>query len=101
MRWADQQSDDRHGTLGAAFGYGIKDRCKRAYRWVKEIVQAHTDDSHKLIDVYGFSRGAASARNFTGLISQGFPREQHCLNTKVQFLGIFDTVASTGHPGAG
>jgi hypothetical protein len=101
VRWADQQSDTGTGLMGGMFGLGIKDRCRKAYRWVKERVVAHTDDSHKLIDVYGFSRGAASARNFTGLISQGFPREAHCLNTKVQFLGIFDTVASTGHPGAG
>ena len=46
------------------------------------------------IDVFGFSRGAATARVFANLIAEGrVPR------AKVRFLGLFDTVGSFGIPG--
>ena len=101
-RWSELQSTEGTWVItGGAFGYGMKDRINIAYKWVLERVKQHTDDSVKLIDVYGFSRGAAAARTFNNLIVQAFPREEHARNSFVRFLGIFDTVASTGKPGAG
>ncbi|PKR49722.1 T6SS phospholipase effector Tle1-like catalytic domain-containing protein [Thalassospira marina] len=45
-------------------------------------------------DVFGFSRGAATARVFANLIAEG-----RVAGAQVRFLGIFDTVASFGIPG--
>jgi hypothetical protein len=83
----------------------MKDRLNIAYKWVKAKVQAHSDayvlDSEKLVDIYGFSRGAALARTFNNLVNQALIKEPKTRNTRVRFLGVFDTVASTGLPGKG
>lgn len=52
-----------------------------------------------LIDVFGFSRGAAGARYFCNLV-----KKQGALNgpwgrPEIRFLGLFDTVGSIGIPG--
>jgi hypothetical protein len=90
--------------LGLAVGLGAEERLNIAYSWVKEQILAHegkhTKQSEKLIDVYGFSRGAALARTFVNLINQGLVEREHFENVKVRFLGIFDTVGSIGIPGS-
>ncbi|MBR7963954.1 DUF2235 domain-containing protein [Burkholderia vietnamiensis] len=58
------------------------------------------------INVIGFSRGAASARVFVNkLINEwaphgriGYQTGKYALNYKVNFVGLFDTVASVGPP---
>ncbi len=46
------------------------------------------------IYIFGFSRGAAIARQFAGLLDK-----DKCLNIdSIEFLGVFDTVASIGLP---
>ncbi|VWC46772.1 T6SS phospholipase effector Tle1-like catalytic domain-containing protein [Burkholderia lata] len=58
------------------------------------------------INVIGFSRGAACARVFVNkLINEwarngriGYQTGQYALNYKVNFVGLFDTVASVGPP---
>ena len=100
---SELQSNEGTGAVGMLFGKGMKDRLNIAYTWVKTKVQKHsedcTEDSEKLIDIYGFSRGAAAARTFVNLINQALKTEPHTRNVAVRFLGIFDTVASTGAPG--
>lgn len=61
-----------------------------------------------ILDVFGFSRGAAAARYFVNAIRQGwiyrkpflgFPTFAHVpegRNFRIRFIGIFDTVASIG-----
>lgn len=44
------------------------------------------------VDVFGFSRGAAQAREFVYRVSQKYPQQ------KIRFLGILDTVLSTPNP---
>lgn len=46
------------------------------------------------LDVFGFSRGAATARVFANIIAQG-----ELANAEVRFLGLYDTVGSFGVPG--
>jgi hypothetical protein len=103
QRWATQQSDVGTGTAGKLFGKGMKDRINKAYTWVQQKVQEHsanyTKESEKLIDVYGFSRGAAASRTFVNLVNQALKKKDFAQNTEVRMLGIFDTVASTGAPG--
>jgi hypothetical protein len=101
-RWSDHQSNEGTGTAGGAFGKGATDRLNRAYDWVKAHVRRHSQDhmadSLKLIDLYGFSRGAMLARTFNNLVNQALKREQPTelfRNIEVRFLGVFDTVDST------
>lgn len=90
--------------LGLAAGLGAQERLNIAYQWVKEKITQHegryTRESEKLIDVYGFSRGATLARTFVNLINQGLIRREHFQNVRIRFLGIFDTVGSVGIPGS-
>jgi len=102
-QWSGLQSSSGTSTLfGGAFGKGMHDRLNIAYKWVKAKVQAHSEafleDSEKLVDIYGFSRGAAAARTFDNLVVQALKKEAHTRNARVRFLGIFDTVGSTGLP---
>jgi len=46
------------------------------------------------LDIFGFSRGAATARVFANIIAQG-----ELANAEVRFLGLYDTVGSFGIPG--
>ena len=51
------------------------------------------------IDVFGFSRGAASARTFCAWLDELFEGDTLCgVPAKIRFLGIFDTVSSVGVP---
>ena len=90
--------------LGLIFGRGAKERLNIAYKWVKETVTTHEGkylkDSEKVVDVYGFSRGATLARTFVNLIRQGLQQREGFRNVRVRFLGIFDTVGSIGIPGS-
>ena len=44
------------------------------------------------IEIFGFSRGAAMAREFANMIHDKYP------SAKINFLGLFDTVAQEGAP---
>lgn len=48
------------------------------------------------LSVFGFSRGAAMARVFCNWLRQGYGSELAGIKLQVDFLGIFDTVASVG-----
>jgi hypothetical protein len=92
---------------GGAKGKGMKERCQMMYAWVKARVLEHsakfTNDSLKVVDVYGFSRGSAQARTFVNLVSQALKKEgdtnDRLKHVEVRFVGIFDTVCSE-HLGA-
>ena len=51
-------------------------------------------DTGDEVFVFGFSRGAAIARQFASLLPMDFPRG----TPKIRFLGVYDTVASIGVP---
>jgi hypothetical protein len=97
--------DDTVGrTLGLVAGLGAEERLTIAYNWVKSKVTAHegkhTKESEKVVDIYGFSRGATLARTFANLVKQGLAQQEKFQNLRVRFLGIFDTVGSIGIPGS-
>lgn len=118
--WVSSQKGDY--TQGKAFGKsetGINAKIERACWLVTRIIcKACKDNKGKLrkltLDVYGFSRGAASARSFVSGIysltkdrienSEGYqvslspwifmyPYTQEA-NITIRFLGLFDTVSS-------
>ena len=95
---------------GAAFARHGEARLNQAMRWLDETIARHPADKVETIQVYlfGFSRGATLARAFARRLQdrcqplRGKPG-QHAWPTVgkpfvVQFLGLFDTVASVGIP---
>jgi len=96
--------------LGSAFGRGGQERINGALNCIQRLIEEFhgarkTYPSRVLMDVFGFSRGAALARHFVNVIKQGafdmdakhrrLPKNAY----RVGFLGIFDTVGSFGLPG--
>lgn len=90
----------RHGTLGkwfgGAFGFGGRRRIAEAKKAVAQRFAA----GDEVIDVIGFSRGAALALHFTNLLERETFRNQHGQKVKpqVRFLGLWDVVAAFGIP---
>ena len=78
-------------------GLGGMERLKIAYRWAEAWCRSVPGSEPKLIDVYGFSRGAAMARTFVNLVLVGLKKDFE--NVSVRFLGVFDTVGSFGKGG--
>jgi len=76
-------------VLGGLIGAGGHTRVREAL----EALNANINKGDKLIDVVGFSRGAALALHFVNEVDKYF---QHA---PVRFLGLFDTVPSFGVPG--
>ncbi len=89
----------RHGALGkffgGAFGVGGKDRIEAARQDVARQVAA----GDRVIDIVGFSRGAALAAHFANVIADdGVKVGGETVIPEVRFLGVFDLVAAFGIP---
>ena len=80
----------RLGLLGRIAGGLTGAGGHRRVREALKILQANIANGDSIIDVVGFSRGAALALDFANLIPA-------CV--RVRFLGLFDTVPSFGVPG--
>ncbi len=105
---------------GGATGWGARKRIVAAY---KDLIQVYNGDPatgrkpDRNIDIVGFSRGSAEAREFANMIHDyGIPdlstahtvgrgRNQRVVydryfkSPEIRFMGIFDTVASMGIAG--
>lgn len=93
---ANQPDDAAAGATGfGQFGLEktIKDATAGLRRAIGEFGGVSSIRSIK-IDIFGFSRGAATARVFANVIAQG-----ELANAEVRFLGLYDTVGSFGTPG--
>ncbi len=104
----DEKSDVRRGYALGTGATGIEAKVLRGI--VKSIEtmtgQVETDSiiDKLTLDVFGFSRGAAGARNYIfaalkedGSIREGMEGEGVPINTiEIHFAGLFDTVASHG-----
>ncbi|OOF57002.1 hypothetical protein BKK56_01785 [Rodentibacter genomosp. 2] len=79
----------------AKFGALGGQRINNAINQVKQLLANyhHREYQHQ-IDVFGFSRGAAMARDFINALAKK-PK----LFYQIKFVGIFDTVGSFGFPG--
>ena len=74
--------------LGGLGGRGARERLDDAF----SQFEYHYKSGDTEIDIFGFSRGAAMAREFANMINDKYPQ------AKIRFLGIFDTVAQIGSP---
>ncbi len=95
-------------VVGGFTGAGGRARLEWMYR---RFLEAYPED--KDIDIIGFSRGAALAREFANMVYErgdgsglrfvGKTRHKvwgkPCVVPKIRFIGLFDTVGSFGWPG--
>ena len=79
-------------VFGSIFGAGGEQRIEEAM----EAAQKNFDRGDEIVDIIGFSRGAALALEFANQL-----REQGINNKvpEINFIGLWDTVASFGIPG--
>ena len=105
--------DQGDSTRGYAFGTGktgIESRAQQAFEPLKNIVSDKRGDlgppAILELNIYGFSRGAATARHFASLlrnkdeIARHFTNKWSRVEVQVNFVGLFDTVSSEGAPWA-
>lgn len=86
-------------VIGGAFGAGAHDRLKEAYQQLCKNWEA----GDKVIDVIGFSRGAALALDFANKVEDNGIRRPGTKtvveeNPKIRFLGLWDVVGAFGVP---
>jgi hypothetical protein len=100
-----QSTEGTNKAWGGATGYGMRDRCRLMYEWLKDTIFAHrnrhTLDSPVFVDIFGFSRGATTARTFVNIVNEALPRHitaHFFRDVTVRFVGIFDTVESLLDP---
>jgi uncharacterized protein (DUF2235 family) len=86
---------------GGATGAGSGNRLADAYKHFKDHYKPETDSSGKIkatIDILGFSRGAAIAREFANVLANPehgrFKGYKGC-PVPIRFVGLFDTVDMT------
>lgn len=98
--------------MGSIAGFGALDRVagmlfelEQACLMYKEEFKAYPEEVH--LDVFGFSRGATTARHFINVLKQGFYGfndegiQTYITPSNIQFsfVGLFDSVGSYGIPG--
>ena len=108
------EDDQGDSTAGYAFGLGgtgVRSKVKKGLDLVIEKVTEKVDSADEIIelltlDVFGFSRGAAGARNFIyeakfgdeykSIKSQLVEQEYKVKKIEIRFVGLYDTVSSHG-----
>lgn len=114
-------------VIGGTFGYGLSDNIRDGYRWLAGNFRPGDD-----LFLFGFSRGAYTARSLAGLIrkcgilssadkslvQQAYDlyrdkdihpdspeatafRASFARETRIKFIGVWDTVGSLGLPATG
>jgi len=84
---------DLYDSGAMAVGSTAKDHVKSMLAKIDTIIKLNPD-KEIVIDVYGFSRGAAEARDFINEVNQLYANVDG--GSVVGFVGLFDTVASIG-----
>lgn len=94
-----------NATLDAGNGYTARDRVNYMLTQLDNYMQTTAKQGDIVnIDIVGFSRGAAMARDFANKVAQRLRAKAYkasgaCVN--LRFLGLWDTVAQFGANGAG
>ncbi len=92
--------------LGGEVGQYATNSSKKTFKEVSTALDKHRLIKQINLSIFGFSRGAALARAFSNrVIENCTPKEDKLLYDgrypiRVNFMGIFDTVASFGVPAA-
>lgn len=86
----DGVDEDDYESSGLALGRGGIERVHSALKEVANFFNEKPCAKEFIVDVFGFSRGAAQARHFVNEIHDRAAGP----NVKVGFVGLFDTVGS-------
>lgn len=88
--------------VGGGFAAGIRNRLNFMLGKIDDVFIDFPDIQHLDIALFGFSRGAITARIFCNWINEHTPQWQEKfsgLEVNIRFLGIFDSVSSIGIAG--
>ena len=82
--------------FGGAFGIGAQGLVKQAFQRLRR----NFSRGDRVIDIIGFSRGAATARMFADRVARDYRKLEGAMDQppEIRFVGLFDTVASFGNP---
>lgn len=86
------KADTRRGMMLGWAGAGREARIEEAFKQLKDVVDK-VNRSRVILNVYGFSRGASWARHFCHLVKA---KNSEWKQSKINFVGIYDTVSSDG-----
>ena len=86
------KADTRRGMMLGWAGAGREARIEDAFKQLNNVV-GQVDKSRVILNVYGFSRGASWARHFCHLVKA---KNSKWKQSKINFVGIYDTVSSDG-----
>ncbi|MFZ2890110.1 T6SS phospholipase effector Tle1-like catalytic domain-containing protein, partial [Sulfuricurvum sp.] len=84
---------DYYNIGGLAFGSTVKQHAVDKLNQIKDLMAKYPKDQKFVIDVYGFSRGATSARDFINMFNAQYADLD---GSAIGFVGLFDTVATVG-----
>ena len=85
--------------IDMASGGGGGERIYDALKQVKTLLQ-HNGYNERWIDVFGFSRGAAQARDFVNSFYLSAKEDKRYEDVRFNFIGLYDTVTSFGKAGS-
>jgi len=85
---------DYYDIGGLAFGTTVKQHAIDKLNEIKTVIDQYPKDQKIIIDVYGFSRGATSARDFINMFNAQYADVTK--GSAIGFVGLFDTVATVG-----
>ena len=92
------KTDDQNGFALGTGETGIKKHTQQAIDAVKNYLNnKQTEGTRVVINVFGFSRGAATARHFVGTVHNSpfiFQGSSGQYPFSIGFVGLFDTVSS-------
>jgi len=90
----------RHGRIGRLFGgaFGVGGRTR--IREAKAALEKRFASGDEIVDIVGFSRGAALALHFANVVGEMkvATRAGNRIAPQVRFLGLWDVVAAFGIP---
>ncbi len=94
--WTDNEDST---ALGGGLGAGADKRIDEAFTKLNEALVGQAKRKTLRVALFGFSRGAAIARMFANRLNKKINAGDYGKKTvSIEFLGLFDTVASFGLP---
>ncbi|MDN3378502.1 MULTISPECIES: DUF2235 domain-containing protein [unclassified Pseudoalteromonas] len=98
------KANESDSTLDMGLAFSFDERIKSSLVELKLFLATPRFNEIKicLIDVFGFSRGAAQARAFVNQVNAIYKNNPHYwggIKPVIRFVGLFDSVASTGGDG--
>ncbi len=96
QRGIGTQTGTENDDLEMGTGAGGVSRIEGALRDLESFLASFVNrKGPRIVDVFGFSRGAALARDFVNRVNERFARQ----GVQVGFVGLYDTVSSFGLAG--